>query len=232
VEGWRLLAERGICAEEKSYTPADIHSIAYVEHDLQINALVLDIAHRARAGDGPLLDAMPFGWHGPRRGESDPRQEQQPQGGCEWRSSLPPVFYEAESREGVLKPDTTLIVGGTEPCQAVLIEFDPTARPHKQLDRLRRYDWFLADGWMDGRFDHARGGARHVAREYADRAGACGASSWTRWATPTPGSRCASTASRCAAAKTRRPSSGRSSRGPRYSRQSEPSTANRHNREP
>lgn len=34
------------------------------------------------------------------------------------------------------------------------IEFDRTARPHKQLDRLRRYDWFLTDGWMDGRFAH------------------------------------------------------------------------------
>jgi hypothetical protein len=152
VEGWRLLAERGMCAEEKSYTPADIHSIAYVEHDLQINALVLDIARRAHAGDGPLLDAMPFSWHGPRRGEIDPREEQPSQGDCEWRSSLPPVFYEAGSREGVLKPDATLILGGAEPCQAVLIEFDRTARPHKQLDRLRRYDWFLAGGWIDGRF--------------------------------------------------------------------------------
>ncbi len=152
VKGWWLLNNNGMCVEKKPYTPADIHSIAYVEHDLQVNALVLDIARRARAGDGPLLDVMPFDWHGPRRGEIDPRQEQQPQGGCEWRSSLPPVFYEAESREGVLKPDATLIVGGTDPVQALLIEFDRTARPHKQLDRLRRYDWFLADGWMDGRF--------------------------------------------------------------------------------
>ncbi len=152
VEGWRLLEERGMCADEKPYTPADIHSIAYVEHDLQINALVLDIARRAHAGDGPLLDAMPFGWHGPRRGEIDPCEEQPPEGGREWRSSLPPVFYGAGSREGVLKPDATLIVGGMDPVQAVLIEFDRTARPHKQLDRLRRYDWFLADGWMDGRF--------------------------------------------------------------------------------
>jgi Replication-relaxation len=58
VEGWRLIAERGMHAEDKQYKPADIHSIAYVEHDLQVNALVLDIAHRAWLGEGPLLDAM------------------------------------------------------------------------------------------------------------------------------------------------------------------------------
>jgi hypothetical protein len=55
VEGWRVLKNCGRCAEEKPYAPADIHSIAYVEHDLQVNALVLDIARRARTGDGPLV---------------------------------------------------------------------------------------------------------------------------------------------------------------------------------
>lgn len=40
VEGWRLLNMNnyGMYAEEKPYTPADIHSIAYVEHDLQARA--------------------------------------------------------------------------------------------------------------------------------------------------------------------------------------------------
>ncbi|HWX46213.1 MAG TPA: replication-relaxation family protein [Solirubrobacteraceae bacterium] len=154
VEGWRVLEDCVMCAEGKSYSPADIHSIAYVEHDLQVNALVLHIARRASTGDGPLLDAMPFGWHGPHRGEIDPRDERPPEDGCEPSPSLPPVFYRAGSREGVLKPDATLILGGAEPCQAVLIEFDRTARPHKQLDRLRRYDWLLTEGWMDGRFAH------------------------------------------------------------------------------
>lgn len=154
VEGWRVLEDCGMCAEEKSYTPADIHSIAYVEHDLQVNALVLHIARTAHAGDGPLLDAMPFEWHGPRRGEIDPHEEPPPEDDCPLRASLPPVFDRADSREGVLKPDATLILGGAEPCQAVLIEFDCTARPHKQLDRLRRYDWFITEGWMDSRFAH------------------------------------------------------------------------------
>lgn len=104
VEGWQLLDGRGMCAEKKAYVPADLHSIAYVEHDLQVNALVLDIARRARSGDGPLLDAMPFKWHGPRRGEIDPREEGPRPGGCPLRASLPPVFLPAGSRGGVLKP--------------------------------------------------------------------------------------------------------------------------------
>lgn len=104
VEGWRVLDNGGMCAEEKPYAPVDIHSIAYVEHDLQVNAIVLDIARRAHAGDGPLLDTMPFEWHGPRRGEIDPCEEQPPEDGCEPRASLPPVFHRADSREGVLKP--------------------------------------------------------------------------------------------------------------------------------
>jgi hypothetical protein len=151
VEGWRLLAEPGMAADDKHYKPADIHSISYVEHDLQLNALVLDIAERARAGEGPLLNAMPFEWHGPRRGEIDPREERRPESG-EPSAQLPPSFFHGGSREGVIKPDATLIFGGQELRQAVLLEYDRTARPHKQLARLRRYDWFLTDGWTHGRF--------------------------------------------------------------------------------
>ena len=152
-EGWRMLSDRGMSAERKLYKPADIHSIAYVEHDLQVNALVLDIAHRARAGEGPLLEEMPFAWHGPRSGEIDPREEQAPEGESQLRSRLP-RFFHGGSREGVIKPDATLILGGAEPRQAVLLEYDRTARPHKQLERLRRYDWFLTEGWTRGRFAH------------------------------------------------------------------------------
>jgi hypothetical protein len=152
LEGWRLLAESGIAADGEYYKPAEIHSIAYVEHDLQVNALVLGLAHRARAGDGPLIDAMPFGWHGPRQGEIDPCQERAPEDGGGPGSRLLPRFFEGGSREGVVKPDATLILGGPEPRQTVLLEYDRTARPHKQLARLRRYDSFLTDGWTRGRF--------------------------------------------------------------------------------
>lgn len=153
VDGWRLLQDGRMRGKQKPYAPADIHSVAYVEHDLQVNALVLDVAYRGRAGKGPLLDAMPFHWHGPRRGEIDPREEPTPEKGSERRSQLP-RFYPAGSREGVLKPDATLILGGADPCQAVLLEFDRTGRPHKQLDRLHRYDWFVTEGWRHGRFAH------------------------------------------------------------------------------
>jgi hypothetical protein len=154
VDGWRMLSDRVMSAERKLYKPADIHSIAYVEHDLQVNALVLDIAHRARAGEGPLLEEMPFAWYGPRSGEIDPREEQAPEGGSETRARLLPRFFHGGSREGVIRPDATLIFGGAEPRQAVLLEYDRTERPHKQIDRLRRYDWFLNEGWTRGRFAH------------------------------------------------------------------------------
>jgi hypothetical protein len=34
----------------------------------------------------------------------------------------------------------------------VLIEYDRTERPHKQVDRLRRYDRWLLDGWRKSHF--------------------------------------------------------------------------------
>ena len=154
AEGWRMLSDCGMSADQKLYTPAEIHSIAYVEHDLQVNALVLDIAHRARTGEGALLEEMPFAWHGPRSGEIDPREEPAPETGSETRARMLPRFFHGGSREGVIKPDATLILGGQEPRQAVLLEYDRTERPHKQIDRLRRYDWFLNEGWTRGRFAH------------------------------------------------------------------------------
>ena len=111
-EGWRMLSDHGMSADRKLYKPADIHSIAYVEHDLQVNALVLDLAHRARTGEGPLLEEMPFAWHGPRRGEIDPREEQSARGGIAACARALPRFFHGGSREGVIKPDATLILGG------------------------------------------------------------------------------------------------------------------------
>ena len=34
----------------------------------------------------------------------------------------------------------------------MLIEYDRTDRPHKQIDRLRRYDWWLLEGWRETHF--------------------------------------------------------------------------------
>lgn len=55
-------------------------------------------------------------------------------------------------RSGYLEPDATLIAGSGDERFAVLIEYDRTDRPHKQIDRLRRYDWWLLEGWRDTEF--------------------------------------------------------------------------------
>jgi hypothetical protein len=69
-------------------------------------------------------------------------------------AQLPPNtrLYACQSRSGYLEPDATLIGGSGEDRFAVLIEYDRTDRPHKQIDRLRRYDWWLLEGWRRTHF--------------------------------------------------------------------------------
>src|SRR5271166_4494997 len=69
-------------------------------------------------------------------------------------AQLPPGtrLYRCQSRSGYLEPDATLIGGSGENRFAVLIEYDRTDRPHKQIDRLRRYDWWLLEGWRETHF--------------------------------------------------------------------------------
>jgi len=59
-----------------------------------------------------------------------------------------------KSFPGVLKPDATLLSTSADNGQpdAVLIEYDRTRRPAKQLARLARYDHFLSKGWRQTRF--------------------------------------------------------------------------------
>jgi hypothetical protein len=139
--------------EDSKYTPAAITSISYAEHDLQLAALVLHIAREAAAdGDGALIERMPFEWKGPRNGRID----------VEWGRGAKPStaaqlapgthLHHEESRRGYLEPDATLIAGADEERWAVLIEYDRTERPHKQIDRLRRYDGWLLDGWKSSHF--------------------------------------------------------------------------------
>jgi len=133
-----------------------------------------------QAGVSPtegLIDTMPFTWRGPRSGRISwpgPRRrriDQEGQDGLEWdpgddlepelkqvtrshAAYLPPDthMYWSGSRSGYLEPDATLIAGSGEERFAVLIEYDRTDRPHKQIDRLRRYDWWLLEGWRDTEF--------------------------------------------------------------------------------
>jgi hypothetical protein len=69
-------------------------------------------------------------------------------------AQLPPDthLYPCQSRSGYLEPDATLIGGSGENRFAVLVEYDRTDRPHKQVDRLRRYDWWLLEGWRETHF--------------------------------------------------------------------------------
>jgi hypothetical protein len=151
--GWSVLRNEGVVPDARTYTPAAITSISYTEHDLQLAALVLQIAHAAAGAPSQgLLERMPFIWPGPRHGRIE-RDETGPFE-CSAAATLPPGtrLHPEASRLGYLEPDATLIGGSAEGCRAVLIEYDRTERPHKQIDRLRRYDRWLLDGWRRTHF--------------------------------------------------------------------------------
>lgn len=151
--GWQALAEQGRVPAEHPYTPAAITSLSYTEHDLQLATLVLQIAQTATpAHTGGLIDRMPFRWQGPRTGRIE-----RGEGGefeCSPAARLPEGtrLHPEGSRAGYLEPDATLTGQTGEDRWAVLIEYDRTERPHKQIDRLRRYDHWLLDGWRHTHF--------------------------------------------------------------------------------
>jgi hypothetical protein len=151
--GFSALTECEMVPDERRYTPVPLTSISYAEHDLQLASIVLHIAQdAARDGEEALIAQMPFRWQGPRNGhieiDGDGETERSP------AAQLPPGthLFPAGSRTGYLEPDATLIGGAGEDRFAVLIEYDRTERPHKQIDRLRRYDRWLLDGWRKGPF--------------------------------------------------------------------------------
>ena len=168
--GWEALAAHELAADARHYTPAEITSISYTEHDLQLAAIILHIATiAATPGPGGLLDRMPFQWQGHRSGRIEPASARQPAGSpAADRSTAkdrPAVdrspaatlpqgvrSHAGRSRPGYLEPDATLIGHVGDERFAVLIEYDRTDRPHKQIDRLRRYEHFLLDGWRHTHF--------------------------------------------------------------------------------
>ncbi|HEV7773881.1 MAG TPA: replication-relaxation family protein [Conexibacter sp.] len=128
--GWRVLRDRGEPADGEAFRPAKLTSIAYVERDVQVAALMAQIAVRSAefvGRTGPLIDAAPFELLGPRSGTIDPRRER---------------------RAPDASPASTLAGNRT----AVMFEFDRTRRPSKQVERLQRYDWFLTVGWRESRY--------------------------------------------------------------------------------
>jgi len=151
--GFSALRECEMVPDERRYTPVPLTSISYAEHDLQLASIVLHITQDAAVdGEEALIRQMPFRWLGPRNGrieiDGDGETERSP------AAQLPPGthLFPAGSRTGYLEPDATLIAGSGEDRFAVLIEYDRTERPHKQIDRLRRYDRWLLDGWRKGPF--------------------------------------------------------------------------------
>jgi hypothetical protein len=174
TQGWTALTEQGLVPNDRRYTPTAITSISYTEHDLQLAALVLHIARAAPPEQpGGLIDSMPFHWQGPRSGRIDPKRVAQlaegqraGEGGLPILQSMDEEFerssaarlpqgtrlHPERSRAGYLEPDATLTGHAGEDQWAVLIEYDRTDRPHKQIDRLRRYDHWLLDGWRHSHF--------------------------------------------------------------------------------
>jgi hypothetical protein len=152
--GWQALIHHRIAREEVSYEPVELQSLSYAEHDLQLNALILNIALLATGlTHTPLLDRLPFHWQGPRTGRIDRQSSVQPTKIAS-AAKLPPETqqHSEESRPGYLEPDATLTGAVGDDHFAVLIEYDRTSKAHKQIDRLRRYDnWFL-NGWRHTHF--------------------------------------------------------------------------------
>lgn len=154
-QGWQTLVQHGLVDDARSYRPVELYSISYAEHDLQLAALILYIADTATSQwDGPLIDRLPFKWQGPRSGRIDPRHPNPPAELSD-AAQLPAgtQLHPEQSIPGYLEPDATLI-GEVDDGErfAILVEYDRTRRPHKQIDRLRRYDHFLLDGWRHTHF--------------------------------------------------------------------------------
>jgi hypothetical protein len=153
AQGWRTLVDQCLVAGRRGYTPAVITSIGYAEHDLQLAALVLHLADKAsRHSSGGLIERMPFSWQGPRSGRIDIDEGEDFERSAAAKLAPGTRLHVEQSRRGYLEPDATLIGGSGAERWAVLIEYDRTERPHKQIDRLRRYDWWLLEGWREAHF--------------------------------------------------------------------------------
>jgi hypothetical protein len=183
--GWRVLRDQGESADTEAFRPSKLTSIAYVEHDVQVAALMTQIAARAAESvgrSGPLIDAAPFGLLGARSGTIDPRTERRAPDASPASGLAGRRVRLGRAHPGVLKPDATMIgVDRHGNRTAVMFEFDRTGRASKQIERLQRYDWFLTMGWRETRYacldvepavlfvchaqDHIRGFAR-VASEH------------------------------------------------------------------
>jgi hypothetical protein len=155
--GWHDVVRRTPTGADVRFRPSKLTSIAYVEHDLQVSALVVHLlllSCRANGWghDDGLLTSAPFEVVGPRRGVVEPIR---PVAGTVDERGIPQLERVRHELAviGTVVPDATLV--GTDSFgrrTAVMIEYDRTRRAHKQIGKLRRYDHFLASGWRTTRF--------------------------------------------------------------------------------
>lgn len=157
TKGHRALADRrpDRCPP---WSRSELHAFSYAEHDLELNALLCELAARAAAHhqrSGPLVHAAPFDFHGARSGTIDPDREDRPLD-ADPANELGEgeIVRPGLSHRGPLEPDATLIGRHhrTGAPVAVLIEYDRTRRATKLISKLARYDHFLADGWRRTRY--------------------------------------------------------------------------------
>ena len=157
TRGHRALADR---RPERCppWSRSELHAFSYAEHDLELNALLCELAARAAAHQlrsGPLLRAAPFDICGARSGAIDPDRDGRPldaDPGNELGDG--DLVRPGLSHRGPLEPDATLLGRHhrTGAPIAVLIEYDRTRRATKLVSKLARYDHFLSDGWRRTRY--------------------------------------------------------------------------------
>jgi hypothetical protein len=157
VSGHRALVEHRP-ASTPEWSRSELFAFSYVEHDLELNVLLCELAARAArhvGASGPLWRSAPFRIQGPRSGRVDPAVERRP-ADADPANELPEGHFAdfAWDESGVLEPDATLlgIHAGTGKPIAIMIEYDRTRRATKLIGKLGRYDHFLADGWRYTRY--------------------------------------------------------------------------------
>lgn len=154
--GWDVVCDHGLSATGR-LPFGELTDLAYVSHDLQLDAMLISMMRHAFPGDGPLIERLPFEWQGPDLGRVPADGGPPAPMGAAARLPEGHIAAEGASIPGVLEPDATLLGRHTASGLpvAVMIEYDRTRRPAKQRDRWRRYDRFLSVTWRDSRFaDH------------------------------------------------------------------------------
>lgn len=155
--GFEVLKKLGRVPVKSRLVHKEILDISYVFHDVVASELIVEtiLQHARHYGtSGALNQLARFSWLGPDRGliQRQPGPSPFPEPGKPTNKTHPDAFPQ-QSQRGYLVPDATLVgrLPNGEPF-VLLFEVDLTARPSKNIDKLRRYDRFLLDGWKKSRW--------------------------------------------------------------------------------